>query len=293
MFLTVPPQLHRNASEAGLQPAAAGRRPQTPTLCVQCRAVAACSHCSHSWRPPPDAGRRAQGSEAAHGGHAHLFVFVYRTFFPHGRRGRHCWSMRPPLRRQPSDGVEDGRVAVHARAPPPPSPRTAALLACTAASRLCTACLDGVAPDALLEYPRASGLGAEHPIETPYFRPHGCEAVGQSDGTSFCGRKKKDEVKEQRSHPQSSTATAPPEMLTTLVPPLRAGGLTGAARLAGATALGTVASFDARRQRERKGGADGCGSGGRRRGGGDGAIKICGGGSAAEAGGQGLLRQKR
>jgi len=184
-------------------------------------------------------------------------------------------------------------VAVHARAPPPPSPRTAALLACTAASRLCTACLDGVAPDALLEYPRASGLRAEHPIETPYFRPHGCEAVGQSDGTSFCGRKKKDEVKEQRSHPQSSTATAPPEMLTTLVPPLRAGGLTGAAGLAAATALGTVASFNARRQRERKGGADGCGSGGRRRGSGDGAIKICGGGSAAEAGGRGLLRQKR
>jgi len=75
--------------------------------------------------------------------------------------------------------------------PPLPFPRTAALLACTAASRLCTACLDDAAPDALGEYPRASGLGAEHPIETPYFRPHGCEAVGQRDGTSFCGRKKK------------------------------------------------------------------------------------------------------
>jgi len=185
MFLTVPPQLHRNASEAGFPPAATGRRPQTPTLCVQCRAVAACSHCSHSWRPPPDAGRRAQGSAATHGGHAHLFVLVSLTFFPHGSRGCHCWSMRPPLRRQPSYGVEDGRVAVHARATPPPSPRTAALLACTAASRLCTACLDGAAPDALGEYPLDSGLGAEHPIETPYFRPHGCENVGQSDGTSF------------------------------------------------------------------------------------------------------------
>jgi len=153
--------------------------------------VAGCSHCSHYWRPPPDAGRRAQGSAAAHGGHAHLFVFVSLTIFPHGRRGRHCCSMRPPLRRQPSYGVEDGRVAVHARASLSPSPRTAALLACTAASRLCTACLDGAAPDALREYPRTSGLGAEHPIETPYFRPHGCEVVGQSDGTSFRGRKKK------------------------------------------------------------------------------------------------------
>jgi len=56
---------------------------------------------------------------------------------------------------------------VHARRPPPPPPRTAALLAYAAALRLCTAGLDGAAPDALGEYPRVAEGEAAHPIETP------------------------------------------------------------------------------------------------------------------------------
>jgi len=62
---------------------------------------------------------------------------------------------------------------VHARRPPPPPPRTAALLAYAASLRLCTAGLDGAAPDALEEYPRAAEREAAHPNETPYFRPDG------------------------------------------------------------------------------------------------------------------------